>query len=79
MGSTLVKLNGVCVWAYVVELADGLRVPLALDDCQRVDLGTGQCVSVRLPGQPEVRLFVTDVTELPLAWVALAKRVWVAE
>jgi len=71
---TLVVLDG--VWAYVVELPDGLRVRLALDDCQRVDLGTGRRVPVRLARQPDERLFVTDVTELPpVAWVTLAKRV----
>ena len=75
MGCTLIDLNGVGAWAYVVELADGLRVRLALDDCQRVDLGPGQRVLVRLLGR-EVRLFVTEVTELPpVAWFTLAKRV----
>ena len=75
MGSTLVELNGVGAWAYVVELAEGLRVRLTLDDCQRMDLGPGLRVPVRLTGQPEERLFVTDVTELPpVAWVTLAKR-----
>ena len=75
MGSALVEVNGVGAWVSVVELADGLRVRLALDDCQRMDMGTGQRVPVRLAGQPEVRLFVTDVTELPpVAWVTLAKR-----
>jgi len=79
MGSTLVEVNGVGVWAYVLELADGLRVRLALDDCQRMDLGTGQRVLVRLAGE-DLRLFVTNVTELPpVAWVTLAKRVRVAE
>ena len=75
MGSTLVEVNGVGAWAYVVKLAGGLRVRLALDDCQRMDLGTGQRVPVRVAGQPEMRLFVTHVTELPpVAWVTLAKR-----
>lgn len=75
MSSTLVELNGIGAWAYVVELAEGLRVRLTLDDCQRMDLGTGQRVLVRLAGE-SLRLFVTNVTELPpVAWVTLAKRV----
>jgi hypothetical protein len=75
VGSTLVELNGVGAWAYVVELADSLRIRLALDDWLRMDLGTGQRVVVRLAGQ-DVRLFVTDVIEMPpVAWVTMVKRV----
>lgn len=61
---------------YVVELSDGLRVRFALDDWQRMNLGTGQRVPVRLPGKADVWLFITYVTELPpIVWVVLAKRV----
>ena len=75
MGSTLIDVNGVGAWAYVIELADGLRVRLALDDCQRMDLGPGQRVPVWRLGR-EAWLFVTNVTELPpVAWVTLARRV----
>lgn len=75
MGSTLVEVNGVGAWAYVVELTDGLRVRLALDDCQRMGLGPGMRIPVHLLGQ-EARLFVIDITELPpVAWVTLVRRV----
>jgi hypothetical protein len=73
--STLVEVNGVGAWAYVVELAEGLRLRQTLDDHQWMDLGLGQRIPVRLLGQ-EARLFVTNVTELPpVAWVTLAKPV----
>lgn len=76
MGSVRVGVNGAEVWAYVVELDDGLRVRLALDDWQRLNLGVGQRIPVRLSGKADVWLFVTDVTELPpVAWVVMAKRV----
>ena len=76
MGSALVALNGAEAWAYVVELADGLRVRFALDDWQRMNLGTGQRIPVRLPGKADVWLFITHVTELPpIAWVVMATRV----
>lgn len=74
--STLVVLNGVGVWAYVVELVDGLRVRLALDDWQRMNLGTGQRIPIQLPGAADAWLFVTNVIELPpVVWVAMARRV----
>jgi hypothetical protein len=76
VGSSLVALNGSEAWAYVVELDDGLRVRFALDDWQRMNLGIGQRIPVRLPGKPDVWLFITHVTELPpIVWVMLAKRV----
>ena len=76
MGSFLVGLNGAEVWAYVVEQDHGLRVRFGLDDWHRLNIGTGQRIPVRLPGMPDVWLFVTTVTELPpVVWVMMAKRV----
>src|SRR4051812_15089202 len=51
MGSVLVALNGADVWAYVVETDDGLRVRFALDDWQRLNLGQGQRIRVRVSGK----------------------------
>lgn len=74
-----VALNGAEVWAYVVETGDGLRVRFSLDDWQRLNLGPGQRVPVRLPGKDDVWLFVTGTTELPpIVWVTMARRVRVA-
>jgi hypothetical protein len=79
MGSVLVALNGLEVWAFVVELEDGLRVRFEIDDWNRLNLDLGNRVPVRLPGRADVWLFVTNVTELPpIVWVMLAKRVRVA-
>ena len=76
MGSTLLEVNGLEALAYVIELADGLRVRLALDDWQRMNLGTGQRIPVKLPGAADLWLFVTNVIELPpVVWVVMAKRV----
>jgi hypothetical protein len=71
-----VALNGAEVWAFVVEADEGLRVRLNLDDWQRLNLGRGQRVPVRVAGKDDVWLFVTSVTDLPpVVWVTLAKRV----
>ena len=43
-----VALNGLEVWAYVVELDDGYRMRLDLNDWERIRLYQGQRVSVRL-------------------------------
>ena len=65
MGSLLVTLNGAALWAYVVETDDGLRVRLGLDEWQRLELGGGQRVPVRLQGKEDVWLFITHVAESP--------------
>jgi hypothetical protein len=71
-----VTLNGTEVWAYVVETDDGLRVRFALDDWQRLNLGRGQRIPVRLSGKEDVWLFITSVTERPpIVWVMLARRI----
>ncbi len=77
MGTSVsIGLNGFEVWAYVVELDDGLRMRLALDDWQKLGLSPGQRVPVRMPGKDDVWLFVTNVTELPpIVWVVMAR--WV--
>jgi hypothetical protein len=71
-----VALNGSEVWAYVVETEEGLRVRFDADDWQRLGLGQGQRVPVRMAGKDEVWLFVMGVTELPpIVWVTMARRV----
>jgi hypothetical protein len=61
--------------AYVVELDDGLRVRLALDDWERLGPYRGQRIFVRLPGKQDVWLIVTNVTELPpIVWVFMVRR-----
>ena len=78
MGS-VVGINGFEAWGSVVETAEGLRVRFALDDWQRMNVGVGSRVPVRLPGKSDQWLFVTNETELPpIVWVILAKRVRVA-
>lgn len=69
-------MDGAEVWALVVELDDGLRLRLALDDWHRLDLAPGQRVPVRLPGRDDAWLFVARATELPpVVWVRMAKRI----
>lgn len=65
MGSVAVGLNGFELWAYVVELDDGLRLRVSLDERQKLNLAPGQRIPVRLPGKADVWLFVTSATELP--------------
>ena len=65
MGSVLVALNGAEAWAYVVELAAGLRMRFDLSDWQRMNLELGQRVPVRVPGRADVWLFISSATELP--------------
>ena len=73
MGSLLVALNGTEVWVYVVETDEGLRVRFDIDDWQRLNLGGGQRIPIRLPGKDDVWLFLTNVTELPpVVWVTMA-------
>ncbi len=70
-----VALNGAELWAYVVEVDDGLRVQFQIDDWQRLNLVTGQRVPVRVAGREDVWLFVASVTDLPpVVWVTLARR-----
>jgi len=71
-----VALNGLEVWAYVVELTEGLRMRLALDDWHKLNLDIGCRVPVRLAERADVWLFVTHATELPpLVWVVMEKRI----
>ena len=70
-----IGLNGCESWALVVELADGLRVRLPLDDWERLGVYRGQRVPVRPEGRPDEWLFVAEVVERPpAAWVELATR-----
>ena len=76
MGSVVIGMNGFEVWAYVVETAEGLRVRFSLDDWQKMDLGVGRRVPVRLPWKADQWLFITHATELPpIVWVMMARKV----
>lgn len=74
MGSVVVGLNGLLVWAYVVELADGFRVRLDVNDWQKLNLNVGQRIPVRLPRRQDVWMFVEWATEVPpVAWLQLRR------
>jgi hypothetical protein len=60
----LLAVNGSELWGYVVELDDGLRIRFEIDDWQRLNLGIGRRIPVRLPGKDDVWLSITHVTEL---------------
>lgn len=79
MGSILVALNGTEVWALVVETDEGMRVRFGLDDWQRMNIGQGQRLPVRVANRDEAWLFITNVSEQPpVAWVTMARRIWAA-
>lgn len=44
-GNHQIALNGRELWAYVVELAEGLRIQLSIDDWERTGLVEGQRIS----------------------------------
>ena len=72
---TVVGLNGAEVGAYVVELVGGLRLRIGLDDWDRLGLYRGQVVVVRLARRAELRLVVTEVTDVPpVVWITLVRR-----
>ena len=72
---TVIKLNGVEVGAFVVELVGGLRLRIGLDDWERLGLFRGQVVPVRHAGRSPVRLVITEVTVFPpVVWVTLIRR-----
>ena len=74
--SVPVVLNGTEVWAYVEELADGLRVRVGIDDWEKLGLFRGQRIVVRLPGKADAAYFLAEVTDAPpVVWVTLARRV----
>ena len=75
-GSWQVGVNGSEVWAFVVELDDGVRMRLDLTDWERSGLSVGRRIPVRLPERADEWLFVTHATEIPpFVWVVLTKRV----
>ena len=74
--SLQVGLNGVEVWAFVVQHDGGLRVRLSADDWERMSLSRGQRVVVRLPGETDAWLYLTGTEEAPpFVWAVLALRV----
>lgn len=76
MGSLLVALNGTEVWVYAVETDEGLRMQFDIEDWQRLNLGRGQRIPIRLPGKDDVWLYITNVTEFPpVVWVTMALRI----
>ena len=72
----LVAVNGSELSGYAIDLGDGLRLRLALDDWERLGLFRGKRVPVRLPGRDDCWLYVVEaVAHPPLVWVTLAVRV----
>lgn len=68
--SLLVTVNGVAVWAFVIELDGGLAVRLSPDDWERMDLRRGQRVPVRLPGGEALSVGLAEVRDdPPVVWV----------
>jgi hypothetical protein len=75
-GSILLALNGFEVWAYVVELDEGYRMRLSLDDWDASRLCEGRKIPIRMHGREDVWLFITNVVLLPpIVWVTMLKRV----
>src|SRR5262245_34654004 len=69
-------MNGADVWTYVVETDDELLMRFDIDDWQRLNLGRGQRIPVRLPGKDDAWRFITNVTEQPpVVWVMMARRI----
>ena len=67
-----VLLNGFQVWVFVVELDDGLRIRLSLDDWERCQLHRGQRIPLQRQGRPEASLFLAEAVEMPpVAWFVL--------
>jgi hypothetical protein len=50
----VVGLNGFQLWVYIVALADGVRLRLALDDWNKLDLDVGRRVPVRVGEKRDV-------------------------
>ena len=74
--SQLIGLKGSEVWAYVVDLGDGLRLQLTLDDWERLNLYRGKRIPVRMAGREDCWLYVVGAVEHPpLVWLTLAVRV----
>jgi hypothetical protein len=79
MASCVVGVNGYGVWAHVVELDDGFRMRFSIDDWEKLNLGEGMRIPIRLPRGGDSWLFITSVTEvLPVVWVVLGRRLRVA-
>ena len=78
-GTCQIAVNGRETWGYVVELAEGLRIQLSIDDWERMGLVEGQRIPVRLPNKPDAWLYVENVTHLPpVVWVMMVRRLRVA-
>ena len=74
-----IRLNGVEVWALVIEQDGGCRVRLSLDDWDRCRLYRGERVPMQRHGQPTEWLFLAEAVEMPpVAWFNLVSRVRVA-
>ena len=71
-----VKLNGVEVWAYIVETESGIRMRLSLDDWDRCRLYRAERIPLRRHGRPVVWFFLAEAVEMPpIAWFNLESRV----
>jgi hypothetical protein len=67
-----VTLNGIEVWAYIVEQEGGFRRRLSLDDWDRCRLYRGERISLRRHGQSEAWYYLAVSVEMPpVAWFNL--------
>lgn len=74
-----IRLNGVEVWALVVEQDGGVRIRLSLDDWDRCRIGRGQRVPIQRHGRPQVWLFLAEYVEMPpVAWCNLESQMCLA-
>lgn len=74
-----VTLNGVEVWAYIVEQDDGIRMRLSLDDWDRCRLHRGERIPLRRFQQPVEWFFLAEYVEMPpVAWFNLEAQVSMA-
>jgi hypothetical protein len=77
-GSIRLALNGFEVWAYVVELDEGYRMRLSLDDWYASRFSEGRKIPVRMRGRADEWLFITNAVSLPpVVWVTVLKRMLV--
>ena len=69
-----IELNGVVVYAYVVQDDAGTRVRVSLDDWERLGLAPGARVRVGASGrEPEGLLLTAADQQPPVVWLHLKR------
>jgi hypothetical protein len=73
-GTEQITLNGVEVWAFLVEQEDGYRLNLTLDDWSRCNLYRGERIALQRGQRLAELLFLAEAVEMPpVAWFNLRK------